>query len=261
LATAIDLFARCRRRRIPLAPALRGYRSRLALWLWVVGLFELFGLLGAWPDGAARPISPTSDMAHDWATKSLLALGVLALAGWLVTRERLMPRRTVTPEEELAGHTAGLLCLGALSLLVVATNPYALIFLLPCLHVWLWLPQVRGAPAGLRLGVLALGFAGPLLLLGSFASRLGLGWDTPWYLAELRAVGYVPFIVMPLLAVWLAGTSQLTALATRRYAPYPSASELPPRGPLRRLLGGSVSAVRNRRRRGATEAPLEALEG
>jgi hypothetical protein len=261
LATAIDLFARCRRRRIPLAPALRGYRSRLALWLWVVGLFELFGLLGAWPDGAARPISPTSDVAHDWATKSLLALGVLALAGWLVTRERLMPRRTVTPEEELAGHTAGLLCLGALSLLVVATNPYALIFLLPCLHVWLWLPQVRGAPAGLRLGVLALGFAGPLLLLGSFASRLGLGWDTPWYLAELRAVGYVPFIVMPLLAVWLAGTSQLTALATRRYAPYPSASELPPRGPLRRLLGGSVSAVRNRRRRGATEAPLEALEG
>src|SRR6266540_1657397 len=31
LATAVDLFARCRRRRIPLAPALRSYRSRLAL--------------------------------------------------------------------------------------------------------------------------------------------------------------------------------------------------------------------------------------
>jgi hypothetical protein len=261
LTTAIDLFARCRRRRIPLAPALRGYRSRLAFWVWVVALFELFGLLGAWPDGPARPISPTSDAAHNWSAKPLLVLGVLALAGWLVTRERLMPRRAVTAEEELAGHTAALLCLGALSLLVVATNPFALIFLLPCLHFWLWLPQVRGAPAAVRLGVLAVGLAGPLLLLGSFASRLGLGWDAPWYLAELRAVGYVPFIVMPLLAVWLAGTSQLTALATRRYAPYPSASELPPRGPLRRLLGGSVSAVRNRRRRGATEAPLEALEG
>jgi len=261
LATAIDLFARCRRRRIPLAPALRGYRSRLAFWAWVVGLFELFGLLGAWPDGAARPISPTSEVAHSWPAKSLLALGVLALAGWLVTRERLIPRRAITSEEELAGHTAVLLCLGALSLLVVATNPYALIFLLPCLHVWLWLPQVRGAPAAVRLGVLALGFAGPLLLLGSFASRLGLGWDTPWYLAELRAVDYIPCIVMPLFAVWLAGTSQLTALATRRYAPYPPASELPPRGPLRRVLGGSVTAVRGRRRRGASEAPLEALDG
>ncbi|CAN5243128.1 hypothetical protein BH18ACT12_BH18ACT12_12430 [soil metagenome] len=261
LTTAIDLFARCRRRRIPLAPALRGYRSRLALWAWVVGLFELFGLLGAWPDGAARPISPTSGAAHTWPAKSLLALGVLALAGWLVTRERLIPRRTVTVEEELAGHTAALLCLGALSLVVVATNPYALIFLLPCLHVWLWLPQVRSAAAAVRLAVLGLGFAGPLLLFGSFANRLGLGWDAPWYLAELQAVGYVPFIVMPLLAVWLAGTGQLTALATRRYAPYPPASELPPRGPLRRILRTSVAAVHDRRRRLEPEAPLEALEG
>lgn len=261
LATAIDFFARCRRRRIPLAPALRGYRSRLAFWAWVVGLFELFGLLGVWPDGAARPISPTSDVAHSWPAKSLLVLALLALAGWLLTRERLIPRRAVTTEEELAGHTAALLCLGALSLLVVATNPYALIFLLPCLHVWLWLPQVRGAPAAVRLGVLALGFAGPLLLLGSFAGRLGLGWDAPWYLAELRAVGYVPFIVMPLLVVWLAGTGQLAALAAHRYAPYPPAAELPPRGTARRILRSSAAAVRQRRRRNEPEAPLEALEG
>ncbi|MDX6400881.1 MAG: hypothetical protein QOF27_1487, partial [Gaiellaceae bacterium] len=58
LATAVDLFARCRRRHIPLGPALRAWRSRLAFWVWVVGLFELFGLLGAWADGASRPISP-----------------------------------------------------------------------------------------------------------------------------------------------------------------------------------------------------------
>src|SRR5947207_5857204 len=45
-AAAIDLFARCRRRRIPLAPALRALRSRLDFWAWVVALFELFRLLG-----------------------------------------------------------------------------------------------------------------------------------------------------------------------------------------------------------------------
>ena len=259
LATAIDLFARCRRRRIPLAPALRAYRSRLAFWAWVVGLFELFRLLGAWPGGAARPIPPASTLAHHWPAKGLLALAVLALVGWFVARERLIPRRAITAEEELAGHTASLLCLGGLSLLVVATNPFALVFLLPSLHVWLWLPQVRGAPLAVRLGVLLVGFAGPALLLGSFAVRFGLGWDALWYLAELRAVGYVPFVVMPLLVVWLAGTGQLAALATRRYAPYPAAAELPPSGPLRRAMRGSL-ALRDRRRRGPVGVP-EALEG
>jgi hypothetical protein len=260
LATAIDLFARCRRRRIPLAPALRAYRSRLAFWAWVVGLFELFTLLGAWPHNSARPIPPTSALAHHWPAKGLLALTVLALLGWLVARERLIPRRAIRLEEELAGHTVSLLCLGALSLLVVATNPFALVFLLPSLHVWLWLPQVRGAPVVVRLGVLAVGFAGPALLVGSFAWRFGLGWDALWYLAELRAVGYVPFVVMPLLVVWLAGTAQLAALATRRYAPYPAAAELPPRGPLRKIMRTTALAVRDRRRRGPVGVP-EALEG
>jgi hypothetical protein len=260
LATAIDLFARCRRRHIPLAPALRSYRSRLGFWAWVVGLFELFRLLGAWGNGTARPISPRSAVAHDWPARALLFLMFLALVGWLVSRERLIPRRPITTEEELAGHTVSLLGLGALSLLVVATNPFALLFLLPSLHIWLWLPQLRNAPAAVRAAVLALGFAGPALLLGLFAGRYGLGWDTPWYLAKLRAVGYVPFVVMPLLVVWLAGAGQLAALAARRYAPYPAAAELPPGGPVRRVVRGSVLAVRNRRRRGP-ERTLEALEG
>ena len=260
LATAVDLFARCRRRHIALAPALRAYRSRLAFWAWVIGLFELFRLLGAWPQGVARPIPPSSPLAHDWPAKALLGLAVLALLGWLVSRERLLPRRAITSEEELAGHTASLLCLGALSLLVVATNPFALVFLLPSLHVWLWLPQVRGAPLAARLGVLAVGFAGPALLVGSFADRFGLGWDAVWYLAELRSVGYVPFVVMPLLVVWLAGTGQLAALAARRYAPYPAAAELPPGGPIRRFVRRTVLAVRGRRAGASTTVP-EALEG
>jgi hypothetical protein len=260
-AAAVDLFAHCRRRRIPLAPALRGLRSRLGFWAWVVGLFWVFDLLGAWPDGAPRPLSPRSSAATDWPAQMLLVLALLAGVGWLVTRERLLPRRATTSEEELAGHTAALLALGALALLVVATNPFALLFLLPSLHAWLWLPQVRRAKAPVRLGVLALGFAGPVLLLGEFAGRYGLGWDAPWYLAELRIVGYVPFVVLPLLTIWLAGTGQLAALAVRRYAPYPKAEELPPRGPIRRALRGTYLAVHNRRRRQPEHAPPEALEG
>ena len=260
LAAAVDLFARCRRRRIPLAPALRALRSRLGFWAWVVGVFELFRLLGAWPDGSPRPVSPRSAAATDWPARALLGLALLALAGWLTTRERLLPRRAVSAEDELAGHTAALLALGALALLVVGTNPFALLFLLPSLHAWLWLPQVRRTSAPVRMAVLALGFAGPALLLGEFAGRYGLGWDAPWYLAELRVVGYIPFIVVPFLVVWLAGSGQLAALAARRYAPYPAAAELPPRGPARRVLRRAYVAVRDRRRR-APEEVAEALEG
>jgi hypothetical protein len=258
-ATAVDLFARCRRRRIPLAPALRALRSRLGFWLWVTALFELFSLLGAWPGGAARPLATRSGAATNWPAQMLIVLALLAVAGWLTTRERLLPQRAVSAEEELAGHTVALLALGALALLVVGTNPFALLFLLPSLHAWLWLPQLRRAAPALRFGVLALGFTGPVLLLGEFAGRYGLGWDAPWYLAELRAVGYIPFMVMPLLVVWLAGSAQLAALTARRYGPYPAATELPPRGPARRVLRRTYLAVRNRRRHEPEEV-AEALE-
>ena len=57
LLTAVDLFARCRRRHIPLTSALRSYRSRLGFWLWVAVLFELFALLGFWPKAPSSPMA------------------------------------------------------------------------------------------------------------------------------------------------------------------------------------------------------------
>jgi Peptidase family M28 len=259
LAAAVDLFARCRRRHIPLAPALRSYRSRLGFWIWVAALFELFALAGAWGDGAARPIAPTTGAARNWPAAALLAVCALALVGWLVSRERLIPRRPVRSEEELAGHTAALLCLGALGLVVAALNPFSLVLLLPSLHAWLWLPNMQGAPRWTRAAVLAAGFAGPALLVGSFAVRYDLGWDAPWYLIELRAVGYLPFAVVPVVVAWLAGAAQLTALAAGRYAPYPSAAERSPRGPIREAMRRLVLA--KRARRSATEEKRRALEG
>jgi len=246
-AAAIDLFARCRRRHIPLAPALRSYRSRLAFWGWTLVLFELFGLLGLWHDGAARPPELTSAAARDWPAFGLLMLAVLMLAGWLVARDRLLPHRAVSAEELLAGHTAALLCLAALALLVVATNPFALLFVLPSLHSWLWLPNLRAHPVWVRLGVLAAGFLGPGLVVWSFAARYGLGWDALWYLFELRAVNYVPFVVVVLLVPWLAGAGQLAALAVDRYAPYPRVGERPPLGPVRRVIRRAVLGRRARR--------------
>ncbi|HEY8192591.1 MAG TPA: M28 family peptidase [Gaiellaceae bacterium] len=237
LLAAVDLFARCRRRRIPLAPALRSYRSRLAFWLWTGVLFGIFGLLGAWP--GAEPLPPPLDIkvAGDWPVLALGIFAVLSFFGWLVARDRLLPRRPVSSEEELAGQTAALLVLAVLALLTVATNAFALIFLLPSLHAWLWLPQMRYGAAWLRGALLVAGLAGPALLLGSFALRFELGLDAPWYVLELVAIGYVPLPSVAIALAWLAAAGQLTAVAAGRYAPYPSARERPPRGPLRILVG------------------------
>jgi hypothetical protein len=259
LAASVDLFARCRRRRIPLAPALRSYRSRLGFWLWSGAVFGFFAIVGVWPRGAAAPPSPESAAAGDWPVLGLIGLGVLMVAGWLVARDRLLPRRPATAEEELAGHTAALLVLGVLALLVVATNPFALVFVLPSLHAWLWLPQVRERPAWTRGLVLAAGFLGPLLLVWSFAGRYGLGFDAAWYLAELTALGYTPFALVLVFLGWAAVASQLTAIAGGRYAAYPSARERPPRGPIRESIRRIVLGVRARR--AASRRGPRALEG
>jgi Peptidase family M28 len=258
VVVAVDLFARCRRRRIPVAPALRAYRSRLGFWLWVGAMFLFLGLVGAWPGGTAGPINPETSAAGDWPAVGLLLLLLLAIPGWLVTRSRLAPRRAVTVEEELAGHTAAMLALGVVALLVVATNAFALLFLLPSLHIWLWLPQVRDRSPAARVALLAAGLLGPFILVGSFMFRFGLGLDAPWYLAELVAVDYVSIVAFLLVLCWLAGAAQLTAIAAGRYAPYPSAAERPPRGPIRNSIRAVVLGVRSKRRAPAKDA--DALE-
>jgi hypothetical protein len=260
LLVAVDLFARCRRRHIPLAPALRSYRSRVGFWLWVMVIFELFALAGVWPGAPAVPLPPDSAPATDWPVGGLLGLALLAGLGWLVTRARLVPRRPASATEELAGTTAALLALAVVALLVVATNPFALVFLLPSLHAWLWLPHVRTQSVWTRVAVLASGFLGPLLLGASLALRYHLGLDTPWYLAELTAVGYVKLPAIVIAAGWLAAAGQMTALAIGRYAPYPSARERPPRGPVRETVRRTVHTVRAARNR-VSGVERRALEG
>jgi peptidase M28-like protein len=246
LAVIVDLFARLRRRHIPLAPALRSYRSRLLFWLFAVLLFQAFVFLGVWETGAARPLAPELSPGTHWPVVALAVYGVLLAAGWFIGRDRLLPRRPLGDGEELAGQVAALLVLAVLSLLVVAMNPYAVIFVLPSLHAWIWLPQVRGGPLPLRVGVLVAGFLGPLLLIGSFATRFGLGFDAPWYLAQLAAVGYIRFPTLLVTGAWLAVAAQLTAIVGRRYTPYPTASERPRLGPARRVLRRAVLTAGHR---------------
>jgi hypothetical protein len=245
-AAVVDLFARCRRRRVPVAPALRSYRSRLGFWLWSGGVFFLFAILGVWPRGIARPPALEGPAVH-WPAAGIAGLAVLMLVGWFASRDRLIPRRQVRMQEELAGHVGALLALGLVALLIVATNPFALVFVLPALHIWLWLPQVRAQAPWVRAALLVCGFVGPLLVLWSFGSRYGLGLDAPWYVAELFGLGYAPFPAFVIGLCFVAGAAQLVALVAGRYAPYPDESEHRRRGPLRSVLRRLHLAGRHRR--------------
>jgi hypothetical protein len=248
LAAAVDLFALTRRRRLPLMPAIRSLRSRIAFWLWVAVLFEVLGLVGFWPHTGLRPPAPEASSGTDWPVLGLAVLAGLSLVGWLVARERLLPRRRISREDELTGHCAALLALAMLALLTISLNAFALVFLLPSLHAWLWLAQLHDRSPTVRLGVWLAGFAGPALLLWEFAGRFGLGMDAPWYLLQLVALGRVPLLTVGLIVVWAASAGQLAALAGGRYSPYPSESERPPLGPIRRTIRRLVLSVRTRRR-------------
>jgi hypothetical protein len=243
LAAAVDLFARCRRRHIGIAPALRSYRSRLGFWAWVGAVFLVLAALGLWGRGNGHP--PSLDSVT-WPGGALIVLVLLAAAGWLVARARLIPKRPIRPEERLAGHSAALLALGVVGLLVAAANPFTLVLVLPSLHAWLWLPQVQTRHPALRASVFLAGFAGPAYLMWSFATHYGLGWDAPWYLVKLFAVGYAPLPLLLIALGWLAAAGQLAALSAGRYAPYPAPGERPRRGPIRELIRTLVLAQRHR---------------
>ena len=260
LVAAIDLFARCRRRHIVLAPAFRSYRSRLGFWLWTAAIFELFALAGAWPAAPSVPLPPDTPPATSWP--------VLRARRLRVAQPARLGRRADQPRAAQADRLLGGACrhgrrapraCGRGALLVVATNPFALVFLLPSLHAWLWLPNVRNRPISARLALFAAGLLGPLLLLGSLALRFGLGLDAPWYLAELTASGYVRLSAVVIAVAWLAAAGQVAALAAGRYAPYPSAAERPARGPIRETVRRVVVGVRARRR--SVQEESKALEG
>ena len=219
--TVVDLYALCRRNRIGFGPAVRALRRRLGFWLFAGIVFTCFGPLGVWSTGPARPPNPSNPLTTHVPIPALVALLVLLAGAWAIARSRLTLRRPVTPEEQLAGMLVALVALFLVALLVAATNPFALLFLLPALHIWLWLPQLRIARAPVRIALFLLGLVAPALILASLAWRFRLGFGAVWYLLRLISSGYVTTLAFGVALAGAAATSQLAAAAAGRYAPYP----------------------------------------
>jgi len=218
LAGSIDLVARLRRRGIPLLPAWRALRIRLGLWLWIGVLVGLGALVGVFPRGSAIPPPPDSPAVTDWPVTGLLVLAALAALGWVRARRAFANGVAPTPEDTLAGHAIALLALGGVAIATALISPYGLVFVLPSLYAWLWLPQLRGS-GWIRDIAYGAGLAGPAVALVAIAGQLGLGLDAPLYVVSLMTLGFIPWTTVLVLIAWAAVATQLGALVAGRYVP------------------------------------------
>ena len=216
-----QLLRYCRRARARLGPAVRSQLRRAGFWLFVGVSFWLFTLVGDWAQGQPRPLSPHLSVTGDWPVLGIAAFFMLVAAGWALARVRLAGREP-DPAEQLAGYTAAFLLLAGVAVTTLLANPYALLFLLPSLHAWMWLPRLRLRGTAVRLAVFAAGLAGLALLLANFAFRFELGLDAPWYVVELAALGTIPPAASAAALVWAATAAQVAAVTLGRYAPYPN---------------------------------------
>jgi Peptidase family M28 len=242
---ALDLLVRARRRRLPLKPAVRALRTRLVLWLYAGLLVWLGAVAGIFPTGDSLPLPPYAELVAD---PPFAALGLLAIAlalGWLVARRRIAPPYEPTPEERLAGYTTALAALALVAFVVAIVQPYALLFVLPSLYAWIWLPvRTRVWP---RVAIFLAGLVGPALGLVVLANEVGLGpAEAALFVLGLVTVGYVSLTSAVLCLAWGAVAGQLAALAFGRYVPYARGAEPPAPGPVRIGLGRAMGYGRRR---------------
>ncbi len=161
------------RRSLPFKPALRALRTRLGArarsapysWLWC----------------AHRHCSPRAhrSLSHPSSTSSdePPVIGLMLFAGafmvaWLVLRRRSAVTTPPSAEERLAGLATALSVAGGVALALALTKPYALVFVLPSLYAWLWLP-LEGR-LWQRVLLFLLGLLGPVAALVVLANELGL---------------------------------------------------------------------------------------
>jgi hypothetical protein len=243
---ALDLLVRSRRRRLPLAPALRGLRARILFWLYAGSLLWVGSLTGVFPTGASLPFPPYASFLNNLPVAGLLLLAIALALGWLLGRRRLVPTRDPSAEERLAGYAVALAWLAIVAVLIAVLQPYGLVFVLPSLYAWLWLP-LRARP-WTRAALYGAGLAGPVVGLLGLSRQLSLALlDTPLYVAGLATVGYIPLSSVLLTLAWAAAAAQLAALAFGRYAPYAAGAEPPPPGPVRASVRRVVRRARHAR--------------
>ncbi|MGI8411321.1 MAG: hypothetical protein ACR2LV_01720 [Solirubrobacteraceae bacterium] len=182
LGATIDGLARARRRGHAIA--------RWTIWVlagaapFVLGLAlvlasRLVGLIGVAPPG---PVAAGAVPLRGSGIAVLLGVGILVVVSlvwirpWVIRLASTPGMRSGSVGAGAPGAAAAVLlvmCVAALAIWV--SNPFAAALMLPALHLWMWVvaPDVRLRPA-VRLALLAIGFAPPVLVAVYYAKVLGL---------------------------------------------------------------------------------------
>jgi hypothetical protein len=216
-AASLDLLSRARRRRLPLRPAWRSLRRRVGLWLLLLLIVGIASRAGALPYEPALPPPPDEPPLDSWPLGLLAILVLVAVLVWLRSRARLLGRPAARAEEELAAYTVAFVALLLVAAGTALVSPYSLVFVLPSLYTWLWLPQLRDASGWVTDVLFGAGFVGPVLALVVLSVQLDLGARAPVYAAALLTTGVVPWGAALALTAWAAVAGLVGAVASGSY--------------------------------------------
>lgn len=272
VATAVDGFARARRRRYAVGRPLAWVAACALPFLVALGIVlvgRAAGLLNIAPPGA---VGPGAVPLHTGGAVLLGVLGAVILALFVLLWARggigaLTGRGSRPPAESSRaarirrdetvgdpGAVAGILIASsALALVVTFTDPFAALLLVPALHLWMvaMAPERSIRPA-IRVVLLVLGFVPPALLLAYYAVTLGFGPLALAWSGTLMVAGGQLGIPVAILICLLAGCGVSaavnalgTALAQAKTSPAPSPVTV--RGPVTYAgpgsLGGTASGL------------------
>jgi len=208
-----DLAVRARRRGTPLEPALRLVAARAAGPLAFALVLRLQGAVGVLPGVHDPPFPPASPGIV--AADLILPTGA-AVAAWWGARRVRRPLPSDAEAAGVAGFAAAMLCMLGAAVLAFIANPYALVLVLPALHLWLWVPALARAGAPTRLALVGAGWAGVAALVAAVALVHDLGRGTPGWLARLAADGSIPLAAVAAVALLAGASVHLALLAVGR---------------------------------------------
>ena len=216
IACVLDAAARCRRRRVPIAPGVIAYAWRSSTWLAVLIALWALSLL---PGDLVSSVNAPPEPGDTGLTATGILLATLVGVGWwsLAVRPRIRVRAPVGGSDRTGGLVAAWLGLSFAGLVLCAVNPFALIIVLPLAHACLWLPRFATAGRWAMLALLAIGLIGPLVIIWELWGGQGLGSSAPRAVVAMAASGYLsPAVSIPLALAGAAAT-QMLAIVLGRY--------------------------------------------
>jgi multisubunit Na+/H+ antiporter MnhG subunit len=183
LIASIDALARTRRRREPVSPWLVWLASALLPFVLGIALALLLVLVGLARDAPPAPLDPRSLTLDTQAICSLVATVLAILLAWILGRSSVIRRAASLPDPTAPGAACiASLALCLLVLVLVFTNPFAALLLVPAAHLWM-LGTMTDATWRTGVVMYLIGLLPVALVAAYYMVRLGLGpLDGAWYL-------------------------------------------------------------------------------